>query len=358
MAIMILTVVAAVVDFVTENYVDTFIDLLFGSMTFLAYRYLFFRQNIEYAAIALFWISAFIELLYLMIHSVDFNIIFAMLIPIIAFIALSRRLIIWNLALYYIVLILFLGYYYSIDRENLFLHNSAYMIAYTMAHLFILAFGIFYYLAIDESLKRLEASNRSQTLLLNEVHHRVKNNLNLISSILGLQTDKTDIPEQRQLLEENQRRIESMAILHEILYSHGTITSADLKEYVQMLVAHIISSSLSEKLEVKTDILPITLPMGSMIQLGIMLNEMMTNSIKHLSRSKETIRISIVFEQWEEGYRLYYCDNASHVDTRRLEQGFGYNLIMLTARHFNAKVTYDISEGLCYSVVFENLEGR
>jgi two-component sensor histidine kinase len=355
---MILSVVASVVDFVTENYVDTAIDILFGGMTFLAYRYLFFRQNIEYAAIALFWISAFIELLYLVIHSVDFNIIFAMLIPIIAFIALSKRLIIQNLVLYYSVLILFLAYYYRVDPDNLFLHNSAYMIAYAMAHLFILAFGIFYYLAIDESLRRLEALNRSQTLLLNEVHHRVKNNLNLISSILGLQTDKTDTPEQRQLLEENQRRIESMAILHEILYSRGTITSANLKEYVEVLVGHIISSSVSDRLEVKTDILPVTLPMGSMIQLGIMLNEMMTNSIKHLSKSEKSIRILIRFEEWKAGYRLNYCDNASSIDTDRLEQGFGYNLIMLTARHFNAKVTYNISEGLCYSVIFENLEER
>jgi len=354
--IMLLSVVASVVDFLIGNMTDMVIDVLFGLTSFFAYRTFFLQEKLVTAAVSLFWISVLIEFLYLVVHSVDFNIIFAVLIPIIAFIAMPKRVIICNLTLYYILLIFFFLYYYHYDTTNPFLHNSAYMVAYVMAHLFILAFGVFYYLAIDESVKRLETANKNQKLLLNEVHHRVKNNLNLISSILGLQLDTVSDNFRKQFLKENQRRIESMAILHEILYSRGTVTNADLKEYVEILVEHLVSSATSEKIEVETDIVRITLPMESMIQLGIMINEMMTNSIKHLSRHKEKLQIHIHFEANGEGaYILYYCDNASHIDTKLLEEGFGYNLIVLTARYFNADVTYDISDGFCYRIVFERM---
>jgi two-component sensor histidine kinase len=358
LAIMILTVVASAVDLVVGNYEDAVIDIFFGSMTFIAYKKLFLHKDIIYAAVALFWIATLAEYLYLFIHSVDFNIIFALLIPIIAFITLPKKIIVYNLFFYYVSLFFLFAYYFTVDKENMFLHNTAYMISYLMAHLFIIAFGIFYYLAIDESLKRLERSNQNQALLLKEVHHRVKNNLNLVSSILGLQTDRAKSLEQRYFLEENQKRIESMAILHEILYSRGMAMDADLKEYVETLVKHIVASSVSRQIEVKTDIAGIVLPMDSMIQLGIMLNEMMINSIKHAADNTEEVNITIRFNAVENGYMLHYCDNASTIDTKRLEEGFGYHLIVLTARHFHAAVHYDTTEGFCYRVVFETMERR
>jgi len=358
-AIMLLSVIASVVDFLIGNIADTVIDVLFGLTSLFAYRTFFIQDKLVPAAVALFWISVSIEFLYLIVHSVDFNIIFAILIPIIAFIAMPKRVIIYNLVLYYLLLVLFFLYYYHYDMTNPFLHNSAYMVAYVMAHLFILAFGVFYYLAIDESVKRLETANKNQKLLLNEVHHRVKNNLNLISSILGLQLDTVSDDFRKQFLMENQRRIESMAILHEILYSRGTITNADLREYIETLVEHLVSSASSEQIEVKTDIVRVTFPMESMIQLGIMLNEMMTNSIKHLSKDTEKLYIQIRFEPYgENGYCLSYCDNAKDIDIERLEKGFGYNLIVLTAQHFQAEVEYDISDGLCYYVIFEKMEEK
>jgi len=355
-SIMVLAFFASIIDLYIGNRVDVYVDILFGTVAFLAYRYIFLRERLEYAAIALFWIATGIELLFLIIHDVDLNIILAILIPIIAFISLLKQKIIIHLSLYYTVLILFLVYYAQKDPLNPFLHNSAYLLTYVMAHLFIVAFGIFYFLAIDESVKRLEMANQTQALLLNEVHHRVKNNLNLISSIWGLQAERIDDPMQKEFLELNQKRIGSMGVLHEILYTHGLVDHADLKIYIDQLVEHIICCSMDERVEVDIDIEHRILPMDSMIQIGIMLNEMMTNTLKHAPRADAPIQITVHTGKCEGGYCLDYCDNAKEVDVKMLEKGFGYSLIMLSARYFKAVVEYDMSEGFCYKVIFPSLE--
>jgi|GEM_PF-1622747 len=355
--ILILTIPASIVDFWIGNYTDVYIDLLFALLALVAFLYSFHSEDVEYSAVILFWIAVLIEFIYLYMHRVDFDLIFAILIPIIAFIALPKRKIILNLMLFYTLLIGYLTYCYYLYPEHLFLHNSKYMIAYAVAHGFMVSYGVFYYLAIEESVERLEASNREKALLLREVHHRVKNNLNLIASILGLQGQSTDSLETKEVLEGNRKRIESMALLHEILYKNKNLNDVDLKTYINTLVDHIIEcEALGEKVSIVSDIVPVKLTMDDMIQLGIMLNEMVTNSIKYASDERDRVKIEITFGREESGYRLVYCDNASQIDRSKLNRGFGYNLIMLTVSQLKGLPTVLTKQGLCYTISFDSLE--
>ncbi len=352
--IFVLSLLAAVIDFLIGNRIDVPIDLAYGVLTFLIWVYSRNKREIEVAAQVLFWVVVSIEFVFLVVHGVDFDLIFAILIPIIAFVSLPLRKIVINLSLFYLFLLLLLLYYYVNYPMHPFLHNIKYMVAYGMAHAFMVSFGIFYHLAIDESVKRLEASNQQKALLLSEVHHRVKNNLNLISSMLGLQRRHIKNQEAKEAVESNQRRIESMAILHEILYQSKNLNEIDMQQYLKMLVEHIIAcESLEHKIDVVLEVMPVKLDVDSMIQFGVMLNEMITNTIKHASLEREKSEIHITFRRKKEGYQLLYCDNARRVDQEKLKQGFGYNLITLTVRQLGGKMLLKTDHGLCYDILFD-----
>jgi two-component sensor histidine kinase len=355
--ILALSLLGAMLDTFVENYVDVWIDLLFGFLTFVALWYSFGKKDIELSALLLFWIAISIEFVFLYIHDVDFDLIFAIFIPILAFISLPKWKIIFHLMLFYLLLFSFLLYYYYAYPEHAFLHNSKYMVAYFIAHLFMVFYGIFYYMAIDESVQRLEISNQEKALLLREVHHRVKNNLNLIASILGLQGQSTYSIETKEVVEGNRKRIESMALLHEILYKNENLNGVDLKAYIHTLVDHIIEcEALGDRVTIVSDIAPVKLTVDDMIQLGIMLNEMVTNSIKYASDERDRVKIKITFGRDEGGYRLVYCDNASQIDRSKLNRGFGYNLIMLTVSQLKGSPTVFTEQGLCYTISFDSLE--
>ncbi len=343
--IILLTFIAFAIDLSLGAKKDAIIDIIFGGLSLISYILFFKRDRLNTAALALFWISVIVEFMYLELHSIDFNIIFAFFIPIIAYISMPKRLIIINLILFYILLISYLTYYYFHLKDNIFLHNPSYLVIYIMAHLFILSFGIFYNLAIVESIRRLEESNKIKNMLLHEVHHRVKNNLNLVASILGLNANMIDSKTTKTFLESNQKRIESMAILHEILYKQDRANSADISDYIHKLLAHILKSVTQKDVNVDCNIEHVEFPMDSMIQFGIILNELITNSIKH--KNRDDLKIDINFYRCNSNYCLKYCDNLN-ADKNKLKSGFGYNLINLAAKHFRADIKIDTSNGLCY----------
>ena len=363
-----LFVYGAYVSIIGLGILGTFIDSLRGSQdaifdffytlfTFLAFKFTFKRKHIEISALVLFWISVVFELVFLYINRVDFDLIFAILIPIIAFISMPLKQIIINLTLFYIILISFLTYYYYSYPSHFILHNFKYTFAYFLTHLFMLAFGFFYHLSITESIRRLESLNKKNTLLLKEVHHRVKNNLNLIASILGLQELQTKDSAAKEALEGSRSRIESMAVLHDVLYKSDKQKSISLQRYINRLILNIIKSESSyDRVKFNCEIDPIDLSMSSMIQFGIMLNEMVTNSIKYAKSLDGAIVIDVTFKKVRNGYEFIYCDNGTEVDKSRLDKGFGINLIKLTVEQFDGKLEITTSKGLCYKIYFSNLE--
>jgi two-component sensor histidine kinase len=349
------TIAVAGLDYWIGNRIDALIDLVYGVATFLTYRLFFVPGHYARSAIVLFWLSVAMELVYLTVHAVDFNIIFALLIPIIAFIALTKRQLWINLALYYLILITFLAYHYAVDTDNPFLHRTDYLIMYGAAHAFMIGYGIFYALTIDDSIKKLAQANRTKTMLLREVHHRVKNNLNLVASIMGLQIEELNDPAMREMMLQNRRRIESMALLHEVIYAEDRFGKMALRQYVDRLVQYAVQGGAQKGLRIHKAIAPITVPIDALIYLGIMLHEMLTNSIKHARGNRP--EITIEFTEHETGYRLRYCD-TNRVDLDTLTQGFGYGLIVLAARYFGSEVTVrmDDAKQFCYAIDFKDKE--
>lgn len=131
--------------------------------------------------------------------------------------------------------------------------------------------------------QRMELSLKEKEILLREVHHRVKNNMQVISSILNLQSSYVSDEYALTLLKESQNRIKTMAYIHESLYQNKSFTSVNFADYVQTLVNNIIQSYTysRDKIKVVLNIERITLSLDSSIPAGLIINELITNAIKH-----------------------------------------------------------------------------
>ncbi len=130
---------------------------------------------------------------------------------------------------------------------------------------------------------QLRASLVEKEVLLKEVHHRVKNNLQIISSLLALQArDKNDL-QVRRMFEESQGRIRSMALIHELLYQSGELSRIDFLEYVRRLCSYLMESTGDEsgRVSLAINVAPLPLPISLAIPCGMILNELVSNALKH-----------------------------------------------------------------------------
>lgn len=147
--------------------------------------------------------------------------------------------------------------------------------------------------------KELNLSLKEREVLIREIHHRVKNNLQIISSLLNLQSEKTVEPDSREILRISQSRIEAMSMIHENLYKSTKLSEINFKAYVENLCKYIETSfSLPEKeIQLNCSIEPIQVEIDKLVPCGLIINELVTNSVKHAfdKQYKKSIDISCIF---------------------------------------------------------------
>lgn len=131
--------------------------------------------------------------------------------------------------------------------------------------------------------QKIELSLKEKEILLREVHHRVKNNMQVVSSILNLQSSYVSDEYALTLLKESQNRIKTMAYIHESLYQNKSFSSVNFSEYVRTLLSNIIHSYSHSKEKIKLDmrVEELILPLDNSIPVGLIINELVTNAIKH-----------------------------------------------------------------------------
>ena len=122
---------------------------------------------------------------------------------------------------------------------------------------------------------------KEKETLLKEVHHRVKNNLQVISSLLNLQLNVISNPETRELIRESQNRIRSMALIHEKLYQSDTLSTISLEEYLRSLTRDLFRSYNLPKVSLKLEVENIGLDVDTAIPCGLIVNELISNSLKY-----------------------------------------------------------------------------
>jgi PAS domain S-box-containing protein len=158
---------------------------------------------------------------------------------------------------------------------------------------------------------RIFASLKEKEVLLQEIHHRVKNNMQIISSLLSLQANHTGSDEASEVLKESRGRVKSMAMIHEKLYHSHNLSRLNIEEYINNLVRDILSSysSTSSSITSTVDVENIYLNIDTALPMGLIVNELVSNSIKHaFPEGAGNINVSLVRDK--EQYILDISDNG------------------------------------------------
>ncbi|HEY9904603.1 MAG TPA: PAS domain S-box protein [Candidatus Sericytochromatia bacterium] len=131
--------------------------------------------------------------------------------------------------------------------------------------------------------ERLEASLQEKEALLKEVHHRVKNNLQVVSSLLDLQSQRIQEPQILEMFRESQNRVRSMALIHEKLYQSESLSKVNLADYIESLVMYLIQTYAinPDRITLHLNLEPVALNLDSAIPCGLILNELVSNALKH-----------------------------------------------------------------------------
>lgn len=167
------------------------------------------------------------------------------------------------------------------------------------------------YITYENELKR---TIEEKTILLQEVHHRVKNNLAVTSGLLYMQRVSTDNPEIENLLGESERRIKSMTLIHELLYSSTDLSSIPIDEYIENLV-DLIQKSMdpSEKVKVHINSDSFSINVTQAVPCALILNELISNSYKHAFKQKDEGKINISIHQKKDIVEFFIKDNGKGI---------------------------------------------
>jgi PAS domain S-box-containing protein len=208
--------------------------------------------------------------------------------------------------------------------------------------------------------EQLKKSLNEKDVLLREIHHRVKNNMQIISSFLNLQSSQVFDKRDASLFTNVQDRVRSMALIHDNLYQSEDISSIQIKEYILALTSQLFAtySTLSKNIKLITDIMDITLNMETAIPLGLIISEMVTNSLKHaFPNSKGEISISLHTK--DEETELIIKDNGVGVpkDFYTQKPGkLGLQLLNTLVEQLEGTIKLDRSQGTTFKITFKELK--
>ena len=203
----------------------------------------------------------------------------------------------------------------------------------------------------------LTAKNAENELLLKEIHHRVKNNLEVVSSLLALQSAKIDDPEIQNAMLVSQNRVQSMGILHQKLYQSEHLAFIEMKNYFQNLCENILDSyNETKRINVDIDMKEVELDVDTAIPVGLIVNELLTNSLKYAFPNGEKGNIKLSLENLDkDNLSLKISDNGigKSLNTKAKGTGFGTQLVDLLTRQIDGKLEQEVSNGTMICISFK-----
>jgi PAS domain S-box-containing protein len=209
----------------------------------------------------------------------------------------------------------------------------------------------------------VEASLREKVVLLKEIHHRVKNNLQVIASLVDLQTNALDNPDMRGLFQDVRDRVRSMALVHEKLYQSDSFAAVDFADYVRSLLKFLARahSDAGTVVELKLDLQPVSISVEAAVPCGLILNELVTNAFKHAFRGRARGEVTAALLTGQDGrVCLRISDNGiglpAGMDWRQAPS-LGLQLIHLLAGQLKATVEARTSGGTEFLISFKNPAG-
>jgi len=204
---------------------------------------------------------------------------------------------------------------------------------------------------------QIESSLKEKEYLLKEIHHRVKNNLQVISSLLSMQARKTDDPKVKDTLTDSQNRVKSIALVHEKLYQSKSLDRIEYGDYLSKIIQYLFESFNVNPGQItwKANAKDVYVSIDQAVPCSLIINEMITNSIKYAFPQGRKGEITISFTLEDHHYILDYRDNGVGVPPgANLERAgsLGMQLINGLTRQLDGTLAIDTSAGVHYTIIF------
>lgn len=186
---------------------------------------------------------------------------------------------------------------------------------------------------IIQQTKVINQQNEVIKTLIKETHHRIKNNLQVIVSLLNFQNNKADNPIISAVIEQIKNRIHTMALLHEKLHQSSNLKKVDIQEYLKQLSLELVESNSNKKIDLNVDIDSFEMDSKTLVPLSLIINELISNSIKHGFKDKDSGSIDLSIHQIEGSkFKLLITDNGVGIPEDLFEKevdSLGKDLIVL-----------------------------
>lgn len=342
--------------------------------------YFILRITKKYFYICLFAVIGFFVIISIILFTIDFVVhittpLWIIMNILFAFFTLEKKWGIVILVAHFIVLFLFFQFDFQKNIENLNPLSNFDIINYIF-ECGIIAAGIAYLLiqfikTNNYAANQLREANRvlvtqyeiisnqsmEKEIMLKEIHHRVKNNLQVITSLLRLQSYEIEDQNQTVVFNDAINRVKSIALIHEKMYKSDTLSKFDVENYLQSLSSELIETlSFEYPIEINVSVKISTLGSKSIVPLSLLFNELISNSIKHAfsKTEKAQINIEISEDKDTEHFTLTYFDNGKWKDND--SKSFGKELIVAMTEQLDGSVDFENNTaGTRYNFKLKNL---
>lgn len=238
--------------------------------------------------------------------------------------------------------------------------SSSKKLSYTLGITSMLLLGFLYSLyrlnkKIQSQKDQLGKALSEKEILLREIHHRVKNNLQVVSSLLYLQGRSLEDKAASEALQEGQNRVKSMSLIHQKLYQEDNLTGVAVKDYFEKLVRGLFDTYniSNERVSLDLDISDVMMDVDTLIPLGLIVNELITNALKHGFKPEDSGTISVTLKEENQELFLKVVDDGigvSEDNIGKLKESFGYELIQSFSDQLDADIAITNNEGTAVEI--------
>jgi len=214
------------------------------------------------------------------------------------------------------------------------------------------------YILLKKQKEEISLKNDEKTAMLKEIHHRVKNNLQIVNSLLKFQSREIKDKNVVAIFEKAQKRVVSMALLHEKMYNSEDLKHIDVKEYISLLIFDLVSTySIGKKISLDIVVDNVHIGMRTLVPLGLIINEIITNSFKHafIDTLEGTIKVHIR-ELKSGSYEMYIGDNGIGFTDKLKPSKTGTKLINAFIKQLNGTTELLNQQGTMYKIIFEKID--
>jgi PAS domain S-box-containing protein len=211
--------------------------------------------------------------------------------------------------------------------------------------------------ALEQALEQIKSSLNEKEVLLKEIHHRVKNNMQVITSLLRLQSKTIKDEQVLSVFQDSQNRVKSMALIHETLYQSKDLSRINFAEYLKKLIAHVSRSyrTRPEAVKINIQVDDVSLPIDTAVLCGLIINELASNSLKYAFPADTRGEVNITFGRAKAHYILRVSDTGvglpNDFDPER-GKSLGMKLVRMLTGQMHGEMEYRNSVGTTFEIKF------